>query len=351
MKRISTSIKSVTPSFKVDERLIWVEISGLPLCAWGSNAFKKVACLFGKFMFFEVEESIAMSSGRVCVSTKSQHLVSENVQVEIHGETFDIQVYEIGTWSINIVDESLDSSAFDDENKPEYSVHNADINVSHSRPSIEECSSDLSRPPGFEHLKRGSPYFSKTSIEECSPDRSRPPGFEHLKKGSPNVSKCSTSFARYRKKDIKGISLIHEMSKLIEVGNSLGIQESKMKRLELFRLKSMWGNYNFDYACSLPRGRSGGLISMWDPNSFVKDDIWCDDAFIIVKGRWKNRIDDCYMVNIYGPHDHMAKNALWNRICDFMPSHSGKYILFGDMNEVREENERLGSIWRSYFME
>ncbi|GKC69378.1 RNA-directed DNA polymerase, eukaryota, reverse transcriptase zinc-binding domain protein [Tanacetum coccineum] len=118
-----------------------------------------------------------------------------------------------------------------------------------------------------------------------------------------------------------------------------------MKRLELFRLKSIWGNYNFDYACSLPRGRSGGLISMWDPNSFVKDDIWCDDAFIIVKGRWKNRIDDCYMVNIYGPHDHMAKNALWNRICDFMQSHSGKYILFGDMNEVREENERLGSIF------
>ncbi|GKB25356.1 DUF4219 domain-containing protein, partial [Tanacetum coccineum] len=124
-----------------------------------------------------------------------------------------------------------------------------------------------------------------------------------------------------------------------------GIQESKMTRLELFRLKSMWGNYNFDYACSLARGRSGGLVSMWDSNSFVKDDIWCDDAFIIVKGRWKNRIGDCYMVNIYGPHDHMAKNTLWNRIYDFMPSHSGKYILFGDMNEVREENERLGSIF------
>ncbi|GKA47988.1 hypothetical protein Tco_0740946 [Tanacetum coccineum] len=36
---------------------------------------------------------------------------------------------------------------------------------------------------------------------------------------------------------------------------------------------------------SMARGRSGGLISMWDPNTFVKEDISCDDAFIIVKGR------------------------------------------------------------------
>nr|GEX85332.1 putative ribonuclease H protein At1g65750 family [Tanacetum cinerariifolium] len=53
----------------------------------------------------------------------------------------------------------------------------------------------------------------------------------------------------------------------------------------------MWGNYSFDYACSLARGRSGSLISMWDPNNFVKEDIWCDDAFIIVKGQWKTWLE------------------------------------------------------------
>ena len=94
----------------------------------------------------------------------------------------------------------------------------------------------------------------------------------------------------------------------------LGLQESKMTRLELFLLKTMWGNFNFDYACSMARGRSIGLISMWDPNIFKKENIWCDESFIIVKGHWKNSVGDCYMINIYGPQDTSAKISLWNKI-------------------------------------
>ncbi|GJW27970.1 RNA-directed DNA polymerase, eukaryota, reverse transcriptase zinc-binding domain protein [Tanacetum coccineum] len=123
----------------------------------------------------------------------------------------------------------------------------------------------------------------------------------------------------------------------------LGIQESKMTRLELFRLKSMWGNFNFDYACSMARSRSSGLISMWGPTSFVKDDIWCDDSFIIVKEKWKNSTGECFMINIYGPQDSLAKSNLWNRLMDFMQHHNGNFILFGDMNIVHHEDERFGS--------
>ncbi|GJY47921.1 RNA-directed DNA polymerase, eukaryota, reverse transcriptase zinc-binding domain protein [Tanacetum coccineum] len=91
----------------------------------------------------------------------------------------------------------------------------------------------------------------------------------------------------------------------------------------------------------MARGRSGGSISMWDPNTFKKDDIWCDKAFIIMEGRCKNSVGDCFLINIYGPQDLTTKAILWNRLSDFMHNHNGKYLLFGNMNVVRNENEMV----------
>ncbi|GKD97819.1 RNA-directed DNA polymerase, eukaryota, reverse transcriptase zinc-binding domain protein, partial [Tanacetum coccineum] len=99
----------------------------------------------------------------------------------------------------------------------------------------------------------------------------------------------------------------------------------------------MCGNFNFDYACSMARSRSGGLISMWDLNTFSKEEIWCDDSFIIVKGRWKNSVGIFFMTNVYGPQDPQTKSALWNKLANFMHNHNGKFILFGDLNIVRNE--------------
>ncbi|GJR48534.1 RNA-directed DNA polymerase, eukaryota [Tanacetum coccineum] len=53
------------------------------------------------------------------------------------------------------------------------------------------------------------------------------------------------------------------------------------------------------------------------------------------------------MVNIYGPQDQVSKLALWNRLQDFMHHHNGSYIMFGDMNAVRNEQERVGSIFNN----
>ncbi|PWA84232.1 hypothetical protein CTI12_AA161030 [Artemisia annua] len=303
LKSFFSHIKPVSKKFYMDERMVWVEILGLPLCAWGSNAFKKIASSVGRFMFFEKDETGAMSLGRVCVATKHMNFISETTKVSIHGEEYDVFIHELGTWNIDIEDsetDETDSKVDEDINNEENSVNEED----------------------FDEKEEGEKLvIDKEDNEKTESDLSRPPGFEHFKEtwNGPTVrsKSCSTSFCKFRKKDIKGISVIHEMSKLIEVGEKLGqmkvlsinirgtkkrrkqvwikemcfknnieflgVQESKMTRLELFRIKNMWGNYVFDYACSLSRGRSGGLISIWDPNVFAKDRIWCDDRYIIVK--------------------------------------------------------------------
>ncbi|GKD98558.1 hypothetical protein Tco_1382455, partial [Tanacetum coccineum] len=55
-----------------------------------------------------------MSSGRACISTKSQYLISEKVNVDIKGVNFQVHVKEIGTWSTQILND-MDSNNFKDE--------------------------------------------------------------------------------------------------------------------------------------------------------------------------------------------------------------------------------------------
>ncbi|PWA56567.1 hypothetical protein CTI12_AA418440 [Artemisia annua] len=237
IKGLSSAIRTPSPSFKVDERMIWLEISGLPLCAWGSNAYKKVASLFGKFKFFEDEESTGMSLGRVCISTRSYKHISENIKVEVNEEMFDVNVHEIGTWNINITDNSSDTSSHMDanhldkddismEDKPDDDLDDLnvilnDLDQPNTKEEIPfEASNDIELDQPLKHVeaevfKRADEEFTKVSD---SSDLSRPPGFEHMKRSFSNTSKCSTNFARHHKNDIKGISLIHELNKLLKLG-------------------------------------------------------------------------------------------------------------------------------------
>ncbi|GJX75868.1 hypothetical protein Tco_0322679 [Tanacetum coccineum] len=66
--------------------------------------------MFGKFMFLEAEESTEMCSGRIYISTKLHNFVLESVLVEVHLMNYDVHVHELGTWNLNIIDETLDSS-------------------------------------------------------------------------------------------------------------------------------------------------------------------------------------------------------------------------------------------------
>nr|GEX01706.1 RNA-directed DNA polymerase, eukaryota, reverse transcriptase zinc-binding domain protein [Tanacetum cinerariifolium] len=174
---------------KRDEHIHWIDVSGLPLCAWGSNAYKKIASSFGKFLFFETKESTALSSGRICISTKSHQLISGIIQVDINNEIFEASVQEIGSWNVE--------------------------------PDLEGENKDGERDESI-----ASPNKKlKEDIKITYSDLSRPPGSEFMKKSSSSTSKFSTSFASHRKNDIKGVSLINELNQIIEVGTALGLKD------------------------------------------------------------------------------------------------------------------------------
>nr|GEW33268.1 hypothetical protein [Tanacetum cinerariifolium] len=156
-----------------------------------------------------------MSSGRICISTKSHNFISERVLVKVHGLNYDTHVHELGTWTINIVDGTLDSSDNFDVNGMKKVEDSVDQNaLADLKETINElASNEIQHPISKENMDQDDDINKVSPEIAVSSDLSRPPGFEHIKRTS---SKCSTSFARYQKKDIKGVSLIEELSRIIE---------------------------------------------------------------------------------------------------------------------------------------
>ncbi|GJZ83083.1 RNA-directed DNA polymerase, eukaryota, reverse transcriptase zinc-binding domain protein [Tanacetum coccineum] len=212
-----------------------------------------------------------------------------------------------------------------------------------------ETASSGGKPPGFENVvrkedilhlvptKEDSVVNSKEKEKKASDsDVSIPPGFKSLVKRD-NECKCVL------KEDVH--MAIGASAWINGIFLSINIRGSKDE--ERKRLKSMWGNFNFDYACSMARGRSGGIITMWDPNVFTKNRIWCNDNYVIVEGKWKNSVEDYFLINVYGPQQQPEKYILWDLLRSFIQNHQGNFILFGDLNEVRCETERFGSNFSS----
>ncbi|XP_071739093.1 uncharacterized protein [Rutidosis leptorrhynchoides] len=137
-------------------------------------------------------------------------------------------------------------------------------------------------------------------------------------------------------------SSIEHSDDIFGIGELLGLnlKESKMPKLLMSRLRSFWGNDNFDFAISLARGFSGGIISIWEPSMFIRNEIWCDVNFVIVKGTWVWENIMVFMINVYAPQDLIDKVEVWNKLSSFMEAHPGEYIFMGDWNSVRTSDER-----------
>nr|GEY28825.1 RNA-directed DNA polymerase, eukaryota [Tanacetum cinerariifolium] len=124
----------------------------------------------------------------------------------------------------------------------------------------------------------------------------------------------------------------------------LGIQETHATKLDPFKIKRTWGNSQFDFVESPSSGRSGGLVSIWDPNVFSKVNDFQFENLLIVEGTWIVSRIHCFMINVYAPQDD-SKKRLWNDIFDIMNSKRSHHLIFGDFNMVRFASERFGSVF------
>ncbi|GJR68404.1 RNA-directed DNA polymerase, eukaryota [Tanacetum coccineum] len=97
-----THLKHIQHTFILDERVVWIEIGGLPLNAWTPNAFKKIAESWGDPLFVDEDPNEIVSIGRVCIKTKIHGHINETCKVIILGKAYNVSVKEFAGWTPDI---------------------------------------------------------------------------------------------------------------------------------------------------------------------------------------------------------------------------------------------------------
>ncbi|GKA99799.1 RNA-directed DNA polymerase, eukaryota, partial [Tanacetum coccineum] len=265
-----------------------------------------------------------------------------------------------------------------------YPLLNKDKNIREHK--INEEESSLKHPPGFTpvgNLNEGHSdggCAKKVNEEVAGDDNS----FVHTvggKENSGSVNKMSDSMGscRFKKSGMPrtGGSILSFMEEVVKVGqtmgynmdgclaqkakkdwvrelciknkvNFVGLQETKMESIDLLSVRSCWGNLTFDYVHSDSVGNSGGILCMWDPNSFCKSSFTRSDYFVIIRGLWLKSGIELMIVVVYAPQEASEKRMLWDYLTHVSDQWDGEIVMMGDFNEVRYKSERFGSNFKAH---
>nr|GFC25192.1 RNA-directed DNA polymerase, eukaryota [Tanacetum cinerariifolium] len=74
------------------------------------------------------------------------------------------------------------------------------------------------------------------------------------------------------------------------------------------------GNLAFEYAQSDSVGNSGGILCVWDSNSFVKHNVTRSDYFVMLRGVWRMTGQLVLLIVVYAPQE-VSENDYCGIIC------------------------------------
>ncbi|XP_071738762.1 uncharacterized protein [Rutidosis leptorrhynchoides] len=126
------------------------------------------------------------------------------------------------------------------------------------------------------------------------------------------------------------------------------IQETKCNWVNDNWVESIWGSSSFNYIQKPKVGKSGGLLVIWDPLVFFVNEAVEKQYFLAIKGRWKGKSMDTIIVNVYGPHKDVGKRKFWEDLDNLMNCSDVEWVIGGDFNEVRSDEERQNCVFNEH---
>ncbi|GJV39876.1 RNA-directed DNA polymerase, eukaryota, reverse transcriptase zinc-binding domain protein [Tanacetum coccineum] len=346
--------------FTPEGRIAWVDVEGIPFKFWSGKTFKKIATKWGELLDVDDHDEMSFHSKRNAFNRKivPTYVKTLNLFSKVKCNLFRaMKLPEVYRVIRRREDDDHYEQEFISSEQSDLGLHiDGEDNVLLSM----EKNGSKSKDDQVQNISDNQLNGDNESVHQVEREDNR---------NSDGAKTNSTGSRKFKMSEIPrtGGSILSVMEEIVKVGlaqkakkdwvkelcnknkvSFVGLQETKMESIDLLSVRLCWGNVNFDYVHSDSIGNSGGILCIWDPNSFRKDSVTVSDYFVIVRGVWIKSGMDILIVVVYAPHDVRDKRLLWDYLSHVSNQWAGEVVMMGDFNEVRYKSDRFGSNFNAH---
>ncbi|KAL4325630.1 hypothetical protein GQ457_11G000690 [Hibiscus cannabinus] len=105
LKEVFTEVQSWTETFRLSERLTWIEIIGIPLHCWNQETFRRIANIWGSLEALgeNTNQMLGCEKVLILISTDQVKKIDEIIELEAGRDVFLIRVSESSLMVRNVV--------------------------------------------------------------------------------------------------------------------------------------------------------------------------------------------------------------------------------------------------------
>ncbi|GJY00497.1 RNA-directed DNA polymerase, eukaryota, partial [Tanacetum coccineum] len=98
------SLSNPQPDFSPRDRIIWVDVEGVPMHAWSSNTFHKIGSMWGEVLELGDCKDECFARKRLCIKTNRDDNILEKFKIIVKGKSFVVRAKELFVWSPSFVE-------------------------------------------------------------------------------------------------------------------------------------------------------------------------------------------------------------------------------------------------------
>nr|GEX91644.1 RNA-directed DNA polymerase, eukaryota [Tanacetum cinerariifolium] len=287
--------------FVTDERVVWVDIEGVPLNLWSRDTFLKIGKKWGESLDIEENRIYSFARIRLCIKTNRPANILEKYKITHRGKVYLARANELFPWTLIFLDCKVLEYILDDD-----VLHSASNNYV----GLQERGDNLVFDSNMEGVSDTIFDDNLTLPVNC------------VYQSSENVveQQCEDLFGSYDllKKHPKGT--VNELDP--SLSHPPGFTSEASQHVD----------------DPIGEGIDTGFVKESSP--LVHSKVMNNTKVVYIKEISNN--SKVLIVVVYAPQSLALKRALWEYISSMISRWDGESIVIGDFNDVRSIEERLG---------